>query len=142
MHASARNQLTGTVTSVVAGAVSAEVTVSLKGGQSLVAALTRPSADALGIEAGTAVLALIKAPQVMIVKDFGGYRLSARNQLAGTVDQAIRGAVNTEVVIRLGGGDAIASTITNESADALALQAGDPVTAVFKAGAVILAARG
>jgi molybdate transport system regulatory protein len=138
MKASARNQLHGTVTGVEVGAVTVEVTVLLDGGGILVAALTRESANSLGIQPGTAVLALIKAPLVMVVKDYGGYRLSARNQLQGTVSRLTRGGVSAEVLIRLPGGQSIAAIITNGSVDALGLQEGDTATAVFKAGAVIL----
>jgi molybdate transport system regulatory protein len=138
MKASARNQLFGKVTSVRAGATHAEVEVSLKGGDTLCASVTNPSVDALGLEVGKDVLALVKAPLVMVVKDFGGYRLSARNQLQGTVTRVHKGAVNAEVVIQLPGGDSIAASITNDSVDALGLKDGDTATAVFKAGAVIL----
>lgn len=138
MKASARNQLTGTVSDIARGGVNAEITVRLKGGQNLVATVTRAAVDTLGLGVGREVVALIKAPQVLIVTEWGGYRLSARNQLTGTVDRLHRGAVTTEVVVGLGGGDSIAATVTNDSADALGLAQGAAATAVFKAGAVIL----
>ncbi len=138
MQASARNQLFGKITGVRVGATYAEVDVSLKGGDTLCASITKESVDALKLAVGGDVLALVKAPLVMVVKDFGGYRLSARNQLAGTVSRVQKGAVNAEVVIQLPGGDSIAATITNDSVYALGLQVGETATAVFKAGAVIL----
>ncbi len=85
MKASARNQFSGTVSDVVLGTVNAEVHVSLKGGATIVAAITKESVEALSIKAGSQVLALVKAPQIIVVTDFGGYRLSARNQLQGTI---------------------------------------------------------
>jgi molybdate transport system regulatory protein len=142
MKASARNQLSGTISEIREGGVYAEVVVALKGGDRLVASVTKESEAALGLKPGTEVIALVKAPLVMVVTDFGGYKLSARNQLAGTVSRVHRGAVHTEVVIRLAGGDSIAATITNDSADALGLKDGDAATAVFKAGAVILGVAG
>lgn len=138
MKASARNQLYGKVTATHAGGVYTEVEVGLKGGDSLVAMITNESVAKLGIAPGSDVIALIKAPMVIVVKDFGGYRLSARNQLQGTVTRIHKGAVNAEVVIGLPGGDAIAASITNESVDALGLKDGDTATALFKAGSVIL----
>ncbi|CAL1240409.1 TOBE domain-containing protein [Candidatus Methylocalor cossyra] len=138
MQASARNQLFGKVSAVRIGATYAEVDVSLKGGTVLCSAVTKESVDALGIAVGVDAVALIKAPQVILVKDFSGYRLSARNQLPGTVARIQKGAVNTEVVLQLAGGDSIAAIITNDSLEALALKEGDTATAVFKAGAVIL----
>ena len=138
MKASARNQLYGRVSAVHAGGVHSEVVVGLKGGDSLVASITNESVAGLGIVAGVDVIALVKAPLVVVVKDFGGYRLSARNQLKGTVARVHKGAVTAEVIINLPGGDSIAANITNESVDALELKDGDEATALFKASSVIL----
>lgn len=66
-------------------------------------------------------------------------RLSARNQLAGTVASVEVGSVMASVVIRLDGGEEIVSAITRESAESLELAAGDRVTAVIKATEVIVA---
>lgn len=138
MKASARNQWSGSVAKVELGAVNAEVFVTLKGGVTLVASVTRESVATLGLATGKEVLALVKAPLVIVATDLEGYRLSARNQLAGTVTQIRKGAVNAEVVIGLPGGNSVASSITNESVDSLGLAVGNPAMAVFKAGAVIL----
>ena len=138
MKASARNQFTGTVDHVIIGAVNAEVHVVLKGGETIVASITKDSVETLGIETGRKVIALVKAPQVMLVTDFGGYRVSARNQLEGTITEVKPGAVNTEVNIALPGGDKIAATVTNDSVETLGLRKGQTATAIFKAGVVIL----
>ena len=65
MRTSARNQLEGTVSSVTIGAVMAEVVVQV-GGQVVVAAITKDSAERLGLAEGTSVTAIIKATDVMI----------------------------------------------------------------------------
>ncbi|WP_026601951.1 TOBE domain-containing protein [Methylomonas sp. 11b] len=142
MKASARNQFSGTVTEVTIGAVNAEVHVGLKGGETIVASITKDSVETLAIETGKKVIVLVKAPQVIVVTDFGGYRISARNQLEGTVTDVKAGAVNTEVDIALPGGDKIAATVTNDSVETLGLRKGQTATAVFKAGAVILGVQG
>jgi molybdopterin-binding protein len=67
MQISARNQLKGRVKEVVLGTVMAEVVVDI-GGQEVVAAITRRSAEGLGLKAGDAVTVLIKATEVMIGK--------------------------------------------------------------------------
>lgn len=139
MKVSARNQFAGTVSEIRTGSVYTEVHVRLKGGAVIVAMITKESAQSLGISAGTDVIALIKAPHVILVTDFGGYRISARNQLQGTVVQVKPGAINSEVDIELDGGEKIAATVTNESVETLGLSKGQPATAIFKAGAVILA---
>lgn len=138
MKASARNQFFGTIGEIRIGAVNAEVQVILKGGESIIASVTKESVENLGIKSGIEAVALVKAPQIVIATDLGGYRLSARNQLQGKVTQVHKGAVNSEVIISLPGGEAVAATVTNESIDALNLKEGNAATAVFKAGAVIL----
>jgi molybdopterin-binding protein len=65
MELSARNQLTGTVTSLNLGAIMSEVVVDI-GGQEIVAAITRASAERLGLQEGTEVTAVIKATDVVI----------------------------------------------------------------------------
>lgn len=142
MKASARNQFTGTVSDVVVGAVNAEVHVSLPGGDTIVASITKDSVDHLGIQSGMTVLALVKAPQIIIVSDFGGYKISARNRLKGTITEVKPGAVNAEVDIELAGGEKVAATVTNDSVETLGLRKGQSASAVFKAGAVILAVPG
>jgi molybdate transport system regulatory protein len=139
MKVSARNQFKGTVSEVRPGSVYMEVLVRLKGGDTLVATITKESAEALAITPGKDVIAMIKAPHVILVTDFGGYRISARNQLQGKVTQVKPGAINSEVDVELNGGETVVATVTNESVEALGLREGQPVTAVFKAGSVILA---
>jgi molybdate transport system regulatory protein len=65
MQTSARNQLSGTVTAVTMGAVMAEVVVDVNGAQ-VVAAITKESAERLGLADGMSVTAIIKATDVMI----------------------------------------------------------------------------
>jgi molybdate transport system regulatory protein len=142
MKASARNQFTGTVKDVIVGAVNDEVHIGLKGGEVIAATVTKEAVDELGIKAGLEVLALVKAPQIVIVTDFGGYKVSARNKLQGTVTQVKPGAVNSEVDIELKGGEKIAATVTNDSIETLGIHKGQTATAIFKAGAVILAVAG
>jgi molybdopterin-binding protein len=65
---SARNQFKGTVKSVKLGNVMAEVIVKV-GDIEVVAAITRDSAERLGLKPGDAATAVIKATEVMIAKD-------------------------------------------------------------------------
>ena len=66
-------------------------------------------------------------------------RISARNQLAGTVVSVDHGAVMSIVVIRLQGGQEVVSAITKDSAEGLELVVGDSVTAVIKSTEVMVA---
>ena len=69
MKLSARNQLEGTVTAVVPGVVMSTVTIRLAAGQEVVAAITKQSAEGLGLAEGDEVKAVIKATEVMVAKD-------------------------------------------------------------------------
>ncbi len=64
---SARNQITGTVQSVKLGSVMAEVIVR-HGDIEIVSAITRTSAEALGLKVGDQVTAVIKSTEVLIAK--------------------------------------------------------------------------
>jgi molybdopterin-binding protein len=64
---SARNQLNGTVKSVKPGTVMAEIVVELAGGQEVVSAITRTSAENLNLKAGDSVVVIIKSTDVMIL---------------------------------------------------------------------------
>ena len=64
---SARNQFKGTVKSVKLGNVMAEVVVTV-GGLEIVSAITRGSAEAMGLKVGDEVTAVIKSTEVLIGK--------------------------------------------------------------------------
>lgn len=65
-------------------------------------------------------------------------KISARNQLKGTVKMIKKGPVSTEVVITLQGGAEVVSVITTHSAEHLKLAEGKPVYAVMKATEVLI----
>lgn len=65
-------------------------------------------------------------------------RLSARNQLRGTIRGINRGAAIANVEVEVAGQRVVAS-ITVEAVDSLGLQEGDEVTAVIKASDVMIA---
>lgn len=65
-------------------------------------------------------------------------KTSARNQFLGKVERIKKGAVNAEVVLGLGEGNAIVAIITNESVDNLGLREGTQAYALVKAPWIIL----
>jgi molybdopterin-binding protein len=65
-------------------------------------------------------------------------KISARNQLSGSVVDVSPGAVTTTVKVRLAGGDVVTSSITKEAADELGLAVGREVTVIVKASDVLL----
>ncbi len=142
MKTSARNQFAGTVRALELGPVSAQVAIALKNGDEVVATLTTAAAKRLKLKKGSEALALIKASAVVLVTDFAGWKLSASNQLPGTVSRIEKGAVSSLVVLTLPGGAALTASITNEGLAALGLKVGVAAAAVFKASAVMVAAQG
>lgn len=139
MKISARNVFEGTVSAVKEGPISAEVTLTLASGETIVAGITEGSLQSLGIAAGTQAVAIVKAPLVLLATDTAGWKFTARNQLAGTVAAVQKGSVNASVTVTLTGGATISSIVTNSAVDDLGLSVGSPVTAMFKAGSVVLA---
>jgi len=68
-----------------------------------------------------------------------GYRLSARNRLSAKVVEVKRGAVTSQVKMRLVSANTLTSIITNEAVDDLALKQGDDVEAIVKSTDVLVA---
>ncbi len=138
MKISARNMLAGTVTKVAKGAVNAEVDLTIKGGEKIAAVITNESVDALALKEGKAAYAIIKSNWVIIGKELHKVKMSTRNILCGTVVKVAEGAVNSEVALKLAGGNILTAIITNESIHALELREGEPACAAFKASSVII----
>jgi molybdopterin-binding protein len=66
-------------------------------------------------------------------------RISARNQIKGTVVEVKKGATTSHVQVDIGGGQIVTSSITNEAVDDLAIKAQSAVTVVVKASDVMIA---
>jgi len=138
MRTSARNQFVGEVVDVKHGAVNDEILLRANDGLEIVAVITHGSAASLGLAAGKAAFALVKASSVIVMVDVADSQVSARNCFAGKVSAVTTGAVNSEVIITVAGGAQIAAIVTNESAQRLALASGKVATAIFKASSVII----
>jgi molybdopterin-binding protein len=65
-------------------------------------------------------------------------RISARNQLEGTVVGVEKGQTTGHVRIDIGNGVIVTASITNESIDDLALKIGDSAVAIIKASDVMV----
>ncbi|MBK1718702.1 TOBE domain-containing protein [Thiocystis violacea] len=66
LRTSARNHLWGAIKRIHEGAVNADVTLSIPGGRTVTALVTRDSAASLGLEVGGAVCAVFKASSVIL----------------------------------------------------------------------------
>jgi molybdenum-pterin binding domain len=141
MSVSARNQLPGTVAIVRTGSVNDEIEISLDNGGTLVAVVTGSSRKALSLEQSRAVVALIKAPWIVLASEDCGMAFSARNQFAGRVMTVEKGALNANIGIHTDAGTDLTAVITNESLAGMDLSEGKRVIALIKASSVILAVK-
>ena len=66
-------------------------------------------------------------------------RISARNQIKGTVVEVKKGATTSHVRVDIGNGQIVTSAITNEAVDELGIKVKDHVTVVVKASDVMIA---
>jgi molybdopterin-binding protein len=64
-------------------------------------------------------------------------KISARNQLRGTVEEIVRGVITARVSVRVGQ-KLIESVITLQSVDEMGIKQGDTVTALIKSTEVLL----
>jgi molybdate transport system regulatory protein len=137
VRSSARNQFAGTVEALRPGPVEVEVQIRLDEHTVVVAVVTRESSETLGLALGSDVVALVKASSVLLLTD-EQLRLSARNQLWGTVARIVDGPVNAEVTLALGGGRTATAVVTHSALQALQLVVGARACAAFKVSSVIL----
>lgn len=135
---SARNQIFGSIVAIEAGAVNAEVSMKLKGGEQVITSITQTSLSGLGLQVGADAVLLINSADITLTTDPGSDRFSARNRLSGSVIRVLQDAVNAEVIVLLPGGETLVATITPQSAESLALTPGMPVSALFKSNAPVL----
>lgn len=65
-------------------------------------------------------------------------KLSARNQLKGTIKEIENGAVNAIVKLDIGGGNIISATISMDAVKSLSLAVGKEAYAVIKSTSVMV----
>ncbi|MCM2577197.1 TOBE domain-containing protein [Streptomyces meridianus] len=137
MNLSTRNRISGTVSRLDIGEVMASVTVRLRGGQEMTAAVTRESVEELGLAEGSPVQVLVKSTEVALATgSVDG--LSIRNRLPGTVTAVSPGAVMTSVKVAVPGAT-LTAVVTGDAVTDLGITVGSPVTALVKATEVSLA---
>lgn len=135
---SARNMFVGQISRIREGAILTEVELTTASGLQIVSVITKDSFESLGLSLGMTIIATVKAPWVVLVKDEHKFTTSARNKFCGTISAINKGTIAVEVVVDLADGTKITSLITDESASGLDLKAGDDICALVKAFSVIL----
>jgi molybdate transport system regulatory protein len=138
MKTSARNQFRGIVREVRKGAVNADVILDLGEGLQIFANITNDAVEDLALKPGRHAVALIKASFIVLSPE-ANLRVSARNQLRGTVTAVNAGTVNGEVKIELPGGRVLTAIVTNDALKELNLVEGAQCTALIKSSHVLIA---
>jgi molybdate transport system regulatory protein len=114
------------------------VEVTTATGLKVVSVITKESFENLGLAMGMTVIATVKAPWVVLVKEDSMFKTSARNKFCGRISAINTGRISAEVVVDLPDGSKITSLITDESVNKLELKVGDDICAMVKAFSVIL----
>ena len=78
------------------------------------------------------------APRVRLNSVRTIMRISARNQIRGTVIEVKKGATTSHVRVDIGQGQIVTSAITNEAVDELGLKVGQTAYAIVKASDVMV----
>ncbi|RPE03875.1 transporter [Candidatus Pantoea deserta] len=141
MSVSARNQLHGKVSAIHPGSINDEIEIALDKGGRLVSVVTSSSRLRLGLEKGKEVIALVKAPWIILASEDNGMLFSARNQYPGQVTSLEKGAVNATIHILTDEGSNLTAVITNESMAEMDISEGKRVVALIKASSVLLAVK-
>lgn len=137
VQTSARNNFLGHIAKIRLGAVNAEVTLDIGQNQSIVASITRDSAESLDLQKGMRILAFLKASSIIVALP-SECKLSARNQLEGTICRIERGAINAELSIEVSAKHRITAVVSLDSLNEMNLQEGRRALAIFKASSVLL----
>ncbi len=141
MNTSSRNAYPGKITSLIPGALTDEVEISLESGEKIYGQVSRTSSQKLDLSEGKDAVALVKATEILLMADDGEYEVSCRNQFTGKVVKLVRGFVNGEVLIQTPSGLEINATVTLEGVNRLRLERGCTVVAMFKSANVLVAVK-
>jgi len=138
IKSSARNQYFGKVEHIQSGTVSAEVGIAIDGGDHIVAVITHESLENLEITTGCEIWVLIKSSSVILSIEDENFKTSVPNRLSGSVLRITQGIVNSDVVLKLDGGNTVSALVTNESIQQMGLNEGMNAGALFSASSIIL----
>lgn len=81
---------------------------------------------------------MIEQPASLLVERGKTMKISARNQLRGTITAIKPGLVTAKVTIDIGGGNSISAVITTDSVEEMDLKPGDEVVAIIKSTEVMI----
>ncbi|MBY4677796.1 TOBE-like domain-containing protein [Marinobacterium arenosum] len=135
LQTSARNQLFGVVEAIEPRGLNDRVRLRLAGGTPIEAEITRGSCQRLALQPGKEVLALIKAPAVVLADN----RADLDNRLAGEVISCSEQGERLELSLALSPQDRLYAQLESSALSELPAP-GQPLTLGFAADQVLLAA--
>lgn len=139
MSTSARNVFFGKVTAVRETPLLTEVTFQAQANYAVVSIISTESYERLALREGEQVMAIIKAPGVLVGKGPKG-AISTRNCFPGRVTDIHRDGAVVEVMGELDDGTPMCALCTLESLQRLDIKENDAVWFFFKSIGVILSA--
>ena len=137
LQTSCRNQFHGRVSHITDGAVNSEVLVDIGTNTLLTIMISLESRRDLQLHAEDTVTILVNAQDLILTLE-DSLQTSARNRIGGVINRIEHGAVNCELTLDIGEHKTLVVMITRHSAEALQLQTGMNVWALFKASAPVL----
>ncbi|MCC6533331.1 MAG: TOBE domain-containing protein [Burkholderiales bacterium] len=133
LRTSIRNQIPCTVRGLERSAGVVTVELALADGATLRSRITVESAELLGLQPGTAVLALCKATAVSVAERWRSR--AGVNQLRGVVNRASESKADKEVSLRLASG----AQLVGFTPAAVTLHVGQPAVALVEDSAIAIA---
>lgn len=137
MQISARNQIQGTVTKIILGAVNANIIINTKSGQQLFSNISKNSVINMQIEENSEVVALFKSSNVLLTTN-SDIAISGRNKIEGIIKDIHKDEINCEVIIDIGDNQTIASVVTTQAVEELKLTIGTSITAIIKSNDIMI----
>lgn len=135
---SARNQLFGNIIAIQLGAVNAEITVKLKGGEQVLVTISLTSVESLGLSVGADALLLVNNADILLTLDANPQRFMLSNRLSCRVIRIQQDEINAEVMVLLPGGEILAVLISPQNLKNMAIEQGQDLWAVFSSNSPIL----
>jgi molybdate transport system regulatory protein len=138
---SASNQLFGTIILIQPAEDAVEIVAQLIGGERIAASLSVTEIDGLDLNIGKPILLLIPGHLISIARDSIPSHFAARNVVHAAVTRVKELGPETEVKVRLIGGDSLTVHLSTEQSDALALKPGQAIHLVLQIHDILVAAK-
>ncbi len=132
------NRFAGRIAVISIGEVDVELVVLLSNQQTVVATIGLSAFESMDLKLNSAVTLLLRENAILLSNDDCSPILSTRNSLVGEVCSIRRGAVNTEISLRLSGCADLVVSVGSDELEPIECRLGDRLWANFKASEVIL----